>query len=79
MANNLRVLTGNWYDEDGFLIEQSVRFLVFPMAGGKFEDDMHLVWTPDDEGNLVSDQCVAYFLPDEGELARVGLAQVGHD
>ncbi|HMO74062.1 MAG TPA: hypothetical protein PKD48_01830 [Sphingopyxis sp.] len=71
-TETIRILTGNWYDEDGYLTEQGAKFPLF-VEGDRIKDDLHLVWTVDSEGNLVSEQSCAYFSPNSGELARVGL------
>lgn len=68
----LKIISGIWYDSDGFVAEEGAKFPLF-ISDGKAEDDLHLQWTVDGDGNLVSDQSIAYFAPDKGELSRVGL------
>lgn len=70
---NLKIVSGIWYDENGYVTEMGAKFPLF-VTNGKAEDDLHIDWTVDADGNLVSECSIAYFTPDAGELTRIGLA-----
>ena len=73
--SNIRVIKGDWYNADDYLNDLAPRNLAVEVIDGKIYD-AELPGFPlavDDDGSLRG-WADAIFRPQEGELARIGVA-----
>lgn len=73
-GNKLHTIAGMWFDDDGYQVSLASRYMVVEVDPKGRLTDPEYGWRirREADGHLQGDGCCNTFVPEAGELARIG-------